>query len=272
MARGRMINQVLCASRKFDALKSDLARLTYTLLLTFADREGRTEGDPCLVRSRVYPRRTDVTDEMVASCIDDMEAAGLILQYDHEGEKVVQFTQFGENQIGLRFDREPPSPFPPPPPAPETGQPPDSGIMPELCRHHAGMMPATGQPPDSGTMPESCRHDAGIRSPQVEGEVEVESIPPPTPPGGGGLDLSWIDDLEWRAVFGDWAKNKKNPYKSLRGRKAGYARLVELSAGDIGAARKIVERSLGNNWIGLFELPRGKPPQGGAVDFDHRIE
>ena len=261
MARGRMVNQVLCSSRKFNELGDDSSRLTYILLLSFADREGRTEGDPCYVRSRIYPRRSDITDAIVLRHLDDIEAAGLILRYEHSGETVIQFLKFAENQAGLRADREPPSQFPAPPPAPDepaTGH--DAGTMPERCRQNAGTMPA------------SRRQKSAPLVPEGEGEVEGEFIPPPTPPGGRGLNLEWIDDPEWRELFRDWARNKKGPYKNSRGLKAGYARMAKISGGDITAAREIVERSIANGWQGLFPLPRGHPPQANLPDFEHRIE
>ena len=86
------------------------------------------------------------------------------------------------------------------------------------------------------------------------------------------MNVDWVEDLEWRELFRDWARNKKGPYKNLRGLRAGYSHLQKISSGDIAAAREIVERSLANGWQGLFPLARGQPAQAAAVDFDHRIE
>ena len=84
--------------------------------------------------------------------------------------------------------------------------------------------------------------------------------------------MDWIEDSEWRALFREWAQNKPGRYKNQQGLKAGYARMLKVSGGDIATAREIVARSLGNGWKGLFELPRSHPPQPSAVDFEHRIE
>ena len=86
------------------------------------------------------------------------------------------------------------------------------------------------------------------------------------------MNLDWIDAPEWRALFREWAENKPGRYKNLPGLKAGYARMVKVSGGDIDTAREIVDRSLGNGWKGLFELSMGQSRQAASVDFEHRIK
>jgi hypothetical protein len=46
MARGRMINNAIAGDIKIHALSDDSSRLAFTWLITFADRKGRTLGDP----------------------------------------------------------------------------------------------------------------------------------------------------------------------------------------------------------------------------------
>ncbi len=78
MARGRMINSTVCADKKINGLSNDTSRLAFTWLITHADREGRTHGDPAMVRSMLFPRRDDVTVEQMESYIAERVAAGLV--------------------------------------------------------------------------------------------------------------------------------------------------------------------------------------------------
>ena len=115
MARGRMINNAIAADKRIHELSDDTSRLAFTWLVTFADCEGRTHGDPAMVRSMVFPRRTDITAERVAAYIQEWHDAGLIQWYEADGDRWIEFPAFDKNQIGLRKDREPDSVIPPSP-------------------------------------------------------------------------------------------------------------------------------------------------------------
>jgi len=56
-----MITNAICADKRINQLCDDTSRLAFTWLITFADCEGRTYGDPAMVRSMLFPRRDDVT-------------------------------------------------------------------------------------------------------------------------------------------------------------------------------------------------------------------
>ena len=123
MARGRMISNAICRDKKLNDLSSDTSRLAFTWLVTHADREGRVHGDPAIVRSLVFPRRSDVLVEDVEAFIREWADAGLITWYEAVGDMYISFTAFDKNQVGLRKDREPESILPSPPPP--TGSYPD---------------------------------------------------------------------------------------------------------------------------------------------------
>ncbi|PIE04553.1 MAG: hypothetical protein CSA76_03610 [Spirochaetales bacterium] len=100
------------------------------------------------------------------------------------------------------------------------------------------------------------------KTPNVNVNVNDNDISPPlSPPRGAGLDFSFIAEPDWRDLFAEWAKDKRNPYKKITGAKKGYAHLRNLSGGSLQAARRIVDRSLANNWAGLFPLDRSPPDQ-----------
>lgn len=115
MATGRMIVNAICADKRINQLSDDTSRLAFTWLITFADREGRTYGDPGVVRSMLFPRRQDVSIEQMAAYITEWNALGLVVWYEADGDKWLFFPTFEKNQPGMRKEKEAPSRIPPPP-------------------------------------------------------------------------------------------------------------------------------------------------------------
>ena len=136
MARGRMISNAICRDKKLNDLSSDTSRLAFTWLVTHADREGRVHGDPAIVRSLVFPRRSDVLVEDVEAFIREWADAGLITWYEADGDMYIAFMAFEKNQGGLRKDREPESIHPPPPTI--------AGTLPDDCRINDGLREEKG--------------------------------------------------------------------------------------------------------------------------------
>jgi hypothetical protein len=116
MARGRMITNEIAKDKRINDLSDDTSRLAFTWLITFADVEGRTNGDPALVRSMLFPRRTDITLERMEGYIREWANIGLIQWYQAAGDLWISFPSFAKNQVGLRKNREPKSSIPQPPP------------------------------------------------------------------------------------------------------------------------------------------------------------
>lgn len=134
MARGRLINTTICQDKRVAAFSSDTSRLAYTWLYTFADRDGRVQGDPVMVVSMVFPRRRDMTEEEMAVYITEWQAAKLVDWYEVDGEKYIQFTDFKTTQAGMRYEREAASIIPA-----STGQSvrSNAGVVPEQCRSNS---------------------------------------------------------------------------------------------------------------------------------------
>jgi hypothetical protein len=108
-----MINNTITGDKRINELGDDTSRLAFTWLITFADREGRTHGDPAMIRSMLFPRRIDIAIERMEAYIQEWHNAGLIVWYEACGDKWIWFVRFEENQIGLRKEREPDSEIPP---------------------------------------------------------------------------------------------------------------------------------------------------------------
>ena len=133
MARGRMITNEIARDKKINELSCDTSRLAFTWLITFADVEGRTYGDPVLVKNMLFPRRDDITTEQMIAYISEWAEAGLIIWYETRGDKWILFPNFRRHQPNLRVDREPASIIPEPKH--------DAGDMTADCRILAGVMP-----------------------------------------------------------------------------------------------------------------------------------
>jgi hypothetical protein len=112
MAQGRIIVNAICADKRINLLSDDTSRLAFTWLITFADCEGRTHGDPAVVRSMLFPRRDDVSIERMETYIREWATLGLIIWYEIDGDLWIYFPTFDKNQPGIRKDREAPSRIP----------------------------------------------------------------------------------------------------------------------------------------------------------------
>ena len=120
MARGRIINNEIIKDKRVNNLSDDTSRLAFTWLITLADCEGRTNGDPALLRSMLFPRRTDITVEQMEQYIIEWHNAGLANWYEAEDDLWISLPNFDKHQVGLRKDREPKTNIP----SPDDGTPP----------------------------------------------------------------------------------------------------------------------------------------------------
>lgn len=109
-----MLTNNIVRDKDIHSLSDDTCRLLFTWLITFADCEGRTYGDPSIVKSTVFPRRTDVTADQVNEYLNELANTGLILRYSDGNDDFILFPAFDKNQPGLRKDREPGSDLPKP--------------------------------------------------------------------------------------------------------------------------------------------------------------
>lgn len=71
------------------------------------------------------------------------------------------------------------------------------------------------------------------------------------------FDLSFIGDDAWENLVRTWLDYKRSRnenYKSELSVKKFHTMLRNLSGGDVGTAGKIIDKSIANNWAGIFEL------------------
>lgn len=69
-------------------------------------------------------------------------------------------------------------------------------------------------------------------------------------------DLSFVSQKMLPIVqeWFEYKRERKESYKSTKGKKAFYNCLVKLSNDDAEIARKIIEQAMANNWAGIFAL------------------
>jgi len=106
MARGRFITKDICLDKTVNDINDPWSMLAFTWLITHADCEGRVYGDPAIVKSLIFPRRTDITIEQIDGYITEWNSKGLIILYEVDGDRFIEFPNFLKHQVGLIKDRE----------------------------------------------------------------------------------------------------------------------------------------------------------------------
>lgn len=96
MARIRSIKPEFWSSEQVADL-SPLARLAFIGLWTFCDDAGRHSASPRRLKMEVMPA-DDVTSEAVAGLVQEMIEAGLVFEYEVEGERFWQVTGWNRHQ------------------------------------------------------------------------------------------------------------------------------------------------------------------------------
>lgn len=128
VAKGRFLSKSVSTSQKLASLSTDSPRLLWTWLLPHLDREGRFHADPAIVKGHAVPRLKNHTEKAIEANLQELASVGLIVLYQVNGDRYLQFNQFDENQPGLRKEREAESQCPAPPDKVRS----KSGAVPEL--------------------------------------------------------------------------------------------------------------------------------------------
>ncbi len=105
MAEGRFLSKSIATSGQLKRVSLE-ADYLFTRMIPHADRDGRLDGDPDVVKGTVCPLRSEITAELVGTCLAELDSVGLIMWYDVDGRQVVWFPKFQEHQKGMRRDRE----------------------------------------------------------------------------------------------------------------------------------------------------------------------
>tara|TARA_Y100000310_G_C20620568_1_gene783052 strand:+ start:244 stop:1101 length:858 start_codon:yes stop_codon:yes gene_type:complete len=125
MARGRMLSKSISLDKRIAKLSSDGCRLAFTWAIAHLDCEGRIYGDPCALCSIVFPRDPTKTPDVVEGYIQEWADCGLVLWYEADDDRWLQFAGFGKNNK-VNKDREAASV------APDPGENPESPVSDEV--------------------------------------------------------------------------------------------------------------------------------------------
>jgi len=219
MARGRIIINEVVKDKRINDLCNDTSRLGFTWLITFADVEGRTHGDPALLRSMLFPRRSDITVEQMEKYIIEWHLAGLVEWYEAEGDLWITLPNFDKHQVGLRKDREPASNIPDP----------IDGTDPAVIRQ------LSGKPPEDYGLKDIKRKDIKLSSP--DGDV----TPKEKPKNQFMLDMEELEKAYAEArgcKLPDWEKDAKAANKRWR---TPLGQIYNKCDKDLGKAKKVID-------------------------------
>ena len=136
--RGRLIDCLITESPRL-AKCSRGARLTFVLLVATADDQGRERGSPVAVKARCYPLDDKISVHRVATELEELAGADLIIRYGQE-EPLLQVKAWWLWQEGMRWS------YPSRYPAPD---------------HWTQDRVRTPNPKDAGNIPASRGQDAG---------------------------------------------------------------------------------------------------------------
>jgi hypothetical protein len=107
MARIRAIHARATQDDDFASLPMD-ARLLWAYLPCYADRQGRLEDRPLVLKGSVFP-----TDNVVGSMLDAFQERGWIIRYQAGGKKLIQIVSFLDYQRPDHHEKESVLPGPP---------------------------------------------------------------------------------------------------------------------------------------------------------------
>ena len=116
MARGRMLNKKISEDKKMVKIWKAAGcqgLVVHTWLIAHLDRDGRTNGDPAIIRAKVTPRIPDINEEIVIKTLCASCGLGIIRWYEADDDLWVEYLHFRENQRGMRYATEAPSDCPP---------------------------------------------------------------------------------------------------------------------------------------------------------------
>jgi len=98
-----MLSKSISTSLKIARLKTTEAKLLFTWLIPHCDDDGRTQGEPLVVKGVVLPLLNCTIDD-VSAWLTDLHEQKLIFWYEVDGEKYIQINLWLDHQE-IRKDR-----------------------------------------------------------------------------------------------------------------------------------------------------------------------
>jgi hypothetical protein len=108
MARIRTVKPEHWSDKSLAAISTS-AHLLWIGTWNFSDDEGIFENDPLLLKSQVFPRKTEVTPKLITKWLMELENEGFIIAFEHGGTQYYKSRTFTAHQ---KIDRPTPSKIP----------------------------------------------------------------------------------------------------------------------------------------------------------------
>lgn len=97
MARIRSVKPEFWLDPKITRLSRD-ARLLYIALWNASDEHGRLLGDPRVIKGHAFPYDDDLPPAVIDGLIDELEGAGKLRRYAHDGEAYLHLPNLSKHQ------------------------------------------------------------------------------------------------------------------------------------------------------------------------------
>lgn len=111
MPDGRFISKSISLSGQLKNVSLE-ADYLFGRMIPHLDRDGRTDGDPDVVKATACPLRAEMTPELIRTALAELDSVGLIEWYEVDGQMVCAFPAFATHQRGMKYEREAPSRLP----------------------------------------------------------------------------------------------------------------------------------------------------------------
>ncbi len=110
MPRGRMLNKKISYDQKVSSL-SLKSKLLFTWIIPHLDVKGRFFAESSIIKGQVCPFVKELSLKNIDNCLMEIQQADLIVLYQVEGHKYLEYKGFSKNQT-ITESRESPSEIP----------------------------------------------------------------------------------------------------------------------------------------------------------------
>lgn len=204
------------------------AHLLWIATWNFSDDEGIFEADPLLLKSQIFPRRTDIRVEQITQWLDQLAKARFIVPFDYNGQGYYINRTFKTHQ---RIDKAQGSKIP------------DHIISGILSEHSANVL---------GTVPPVLESKVLESKGKDSGKPGVEKFVFKNP-----FSEKFLPHWESWKTYKE--KQYKFKFKSEESEQVAIDHLKKIAGGAEKIAVEIITTSIANGWKGLFELKTTNP-------------
>jgi hypothetical protein len=228
-------------------MPDDFTRLLWVLLPLGLCREGRGIDSHAWIRSKIFPLREDIKNGMVNDAMDFYAERGMIVRYQVKGRKYFYLPSFETYQGNTSKERE--SDYPDP-----------SEASQEFVESLSGVDKTINEKSGGGSVLNTASEYLNIES--ESGTDKKNNIVPFSELIPDNLDMP-----EFTETWLEWIAYRKEIRKTLK-KTAATRQLNKLAKFDVTTAIAMLDNSMTNQWVGIFELDRkakGKPTGADAL-------